>query len=47
MLVKKINFRVNSNIENNEDGVNIQKGIESILEEYKRGNYCSSLYKRI
>ncbi len=25
MLVKKINFRVNSNIENNEDGVNIQK----------------------
>lgn len=47
MLVKKINFRVNSNIENNEDGVNIQKGIESILEEYKRGNYFSSLYKRI
>ena len=47
MLVKKINFRVNSNIENNEDGVNIQKGIESILEEYKRNNYFSSLYKRI
>lgn len=44
MLVKKISFRVNSDIDKNEDGMNIQKSIESILEEYKKNNYFNFFY---
>ncbi len=45
MLVKKISFRVNSQLQENEDGINIQKGIVNILDEYKKNHYFSKLYK--
>ena len=44
MLVKKLSFRVNSDMDKNADGMNIEKGIESILGEYKRNNYFGKLY---
>ena len=43
MLVKKIIFKILP-IEENEDGINIQKGIEDILNEYRTKGYCDKIY---
>lgn len=43
MLVKKINFKLVP-IEENEEGINIQKGIENILNEFKTKGYCNKTY---
>ena len=43
MLVKKINFKVIA-IEQNEDKIIVQRGIENILNEYKTIGYCDKVY---
>ena len=43
MLVKKIIFKILP-IEENEDGVIVQKGIEDILNEYRTKGYCDKIY---
>lgn len=43
MLVKKINFKVIP-IEQNEDGIIVQQGIENILNEYKTKGYYNKVY---
>lgn len=43
MLVKKMNFKVVP-IEQNEDGIMVQQGVESILNEYRTNGYCDKAY---
>lgn len=43
MLVKKINFKILP-IEENEEGIIVQKGIEDILNEYRSKGYCDKIY---
>lgn len=43
MLVKRLNFKLIP-IEQNEDGIIVQQGIENILNEYKIKGYCDKIY---